>query len=58
MIFLLSRIVLALREQPRSVHLCERVEIAERGEHQAALVALDRNVMRKGAGFPCGPLVG
>src|SRR3984893_6949911 len=33
----------------RSLHsrflFCQRVEVAERGEHQAALVALDRNVM-------------
>lgn len=26
--------------------------------HRAALVALDRNVMRKAVGFPCCPLVG
>src|SRR6266567_842885 len=31
---LLSRIVLALHEQARSVHLCERVETMERGGHQ------------------------
>src|SRR4029077_13496865 len=48
---------LALREQPRSAHLCESVEIAERGEHQAALVTVDCNVMRKAVGFSRGTLV-
>ena len=38
---------------PGCLQRSERVEIAERAEHhQAALVALDRNVMRKAVGFP------
>jgi hypothetical protein len=42
----------ALRKQPRAVHLHERVEIAERDEHQASLSTVDSDVMRQAVSFP------
>jgi hypothetical protein len=35
----------ALRKQPRAVYLHERVEVAERSEHQASLSTVDCDVM-------------
>src|ERR1700722_2384598 len=44
----------ALGKKPRAISLCESVEVAERGDHQAPLSALCRDVMREAVGFPCG----
>src|SRR5258705_11506346 len=41
----------ALRKQPRAVLLHESIEVAERGNHQASLVTVHGNVMRKAVGF-------
>src|ERR1700751_1144971 len=48
----------ALGKEPGAVDLCESVEVAERGDHQTALVAVYRNVMRKAVGFSRGPIAG
>ena len=44
----------ALRKQPCAVRLCERVEVTERGDHQAALSTIDRDVVRQAVGFAGG----
>ena len=46
-----NRRATALREQPRAVDLHERVEIAERRDHQTSLAAVDRDVMRQAVRF-------
>ena len=44
----------ALREQPRPVLLHERVEVAQRGDHQAPRSAVDRDVVRQAVGLAGG----
>ena len=39
-------------QKARAVNLRERVEIAERGQHQASLCTVDRDVMRQAVSFP------
>ena len=46
----------ALGKQPRPVDLCEGVEVAEIGDHQASLFAIDREVMRNAVGFARGAI--
>jgi hypothetical protein len=46
-----------LPKKPRALHLHERVEIAERGEHQAALSSVYRDVMRQAVSFPGASVV-
>jgi hypothetical protein len=46
----------ALRKKPRAVHLDERVQVAQRSEHQASLSASHRDVMRQAVSFSGGPL--
>src|SRR5260370_12805057 len=48
----------ALRKQPRTADLHERVRVAERGDHQASLFTVDREVMRQSVGLPRGSVAG
>src|SRR5260221_12870649 len=44
----------ALRKQPCAISFHELVEVTERGEHQASLSAVNRDVMSQAIGFPGG----
>jgi hypothetical protein len=46
----------ALSKQPRTIRLHERVEIAERGEHQAPLSIVDGYVVCQAIGLTRGPV--
>ena len=46
----------ALRKQPGAVHLYKRVEVTERGHHQASLSAVHGDMMRQAIDFSGGPV--
>jgi len=46
----------ALRKQPNAVHLHKHVRVAERCDHQASLITVDRDVMRQAVGFSVSSL--
>jgi hypothetical protein len=45
-----------LGKEPRPVDLYERVEVAERGDHQVSLSTAHRDVIRQTVRFPCGTI--
>jgi hypothetical protein len=46
----------ALAKEPSAIDLCEAVEVAEIGNHQAPLFAIHREVMRDAVGFAGGSI--
>ena len=42
----------ALREQPRAIHFGKGVEVAQRRDHQSAVIAVDGELMGETVGLP------